>query len=202
MAIFSKNILTDAERSVQNLEERREVLIREHQAAVEARRKVLLDGSAEDLKLLTKVDDRVIAAERILIAVEDALVAARARVDDLKAKQAEETDRQQGEARVKQIEANVARLEKAHEATVAPLQDFILALRSCEIVEAKNAAAFVENTLAQLALEVPHLCVLLRDQANALGKPPSPPPVAAPPPKPPVLVYNPVTESRPRVARS
>ncbi len=63
--------LADSQKSLEGLEARREVLVREHQSSVEERRTLLLDGT-NDIKLLSKADSRVAAAEGSLAGVEDA----------------------------------------------------------------------------------------------------------------------------------
>ncbi len=81
MAIFKngglERELADAQRRLELLESRREVLEREHQSAVEERRALILDGS-EDLKLLGRANSRVSAAEGALAGISDALITSKA----------------------------------------------------------------------------------------------------------------------------
>src|SRR6266536_2612074 len=104
--------LADAERRLELLESRREVLEREHQSAVEERRALILGGS-EDLKVLGKADSRVSSAEGALVGVSDALITARDQVATLKANRDAERERVAREKKSAEMLARIPPLRES-----------------------------------------------------------------------------------------
>jgi hypothetical protein len=103
--------LAAANHKLANLEQRREMLTREHGAAVEERRKALLGDS--DVKTLSRADDRVAAAEGSLEGVDDALVSIRKTISGLSDQLADEADHAAREQEATFVHQSLAALERA-----------------------------------------------------------------------------------------
>jgi hypothetical protein len=179
--------LRDANRNVESLEGRREVLAREHQASVEDRRKLLLSGT-DDSKLLSKADSRVSAVEDSLEGVDDALVLARSRVRELEAELVEQVARAEREAKSKQMLATVEPLRQSFATFEAATAKLIDALNALPVPEARVLAELLVEAMNPDMLgwahQIPRFIALTEQAAHAALELPPAPVESAPSPAP------------------
>jgi hypothetical protein len=166
---------------LEKLEQRRELLNKEHVDAVTARRAALLDGT-DDIKILSKVDDRVRACETSLAGLEDALVVIRAKITELSTALATEQDQQQRGQKASEIEARVPRLRDGIAAVAPGLKELIAELRESGKPEGQAAGHLLADAWQQITLETDKIVAELAADARHLRATPTAPVKPSAPP--------------------
>ena len=181
--------LKTAKTRLEQLEAKREVMHREHGAAITVRREQLLNGNI-DSKALVEADDRVVTVEAGLSGLEDALAEQRNRVTMLTKAVEAQRHREICDLKARETEARIPAISKTFTALKAATAEFVDALRGSSVPEAAGVLAWTEEFAKPLAAEVDRLLQLHKDAARAART--APPPSSAPfTPPTPALVLQP-----------
>jgi chromosome segregation ATPase len=197
-ALMSKQIsslerdLAAAAKRRDELEQRRELLQKEHGDAVTARRTLMLDGDGDlNVKALEKADGRVTTVEVSLAGTEDALAASREKIKQLDMALATARDQVQREGMASEIEARVPRLRDGISVVAPGLQALIAELRESGKPEGQAAGHLLADAWQQITLETDKIVAELGADARRLRITPTPAPVKPSPPPTPGLSLQP-----------